>query len=207
MKYNELHWDDKTSLEAVIQALKMGDAVIGTTDTVLGLLADTTQEGFDCLNQIKGRSNKPYLILIPSQEALYHFVDLPLAGPVQKLVDQCWPGPLTIIFKVKAGAPSHLTSPDGTIALRVPKHAGLQAVLKHFNGLFSTSANMAGGPIPETIEQLDPLIRQKVAHLVVDSDTGQPASLPSTIIDCSGDEIKIVREGAFSKEHLMQLIR
>lgn len=57
-------------------------------------------------------------------------------------MERFWPGPLALlIFKAKADLPSYLKGADGTIALRIPAHAGLQQLLVDCEGLFSTSAN------------------------------------------------------------------
>ena len=216
MNQKKLYWHDRQACTVVIEALKQGNVVAGTTDTVLGLLADTTREGFGRLDQIKGRVHKPYLILIGAPNNVRHFVSFPLADSVQRIIDACWPGPLTIIFKAKPGLPPHLVALDGTIALRMPDHAGLLAILEYFNGLYSTSANFAGEPVAATVDQLDPRILASVAHLIVDDEQSDsikksssmdlPASLPSTIIDCTGDEVVIVREGAFTRAMLSNIL-
>lgn len=205
MKSQCLFWDDKRSISDVAYILKEGNVVIGSSDTVLGLLADITKTGFDKLNTIKQRVDKPYLILIASKKNLTHFTDAQ-SPELERLINSCWPGPLTVIVKAKKDIPDFLCSKDGTIALRVPNHPGLLLLLKHFTGLFSTSANRTGQPIPLSIDDLDPQIRTLAASIIIDREIKKEAVQPSTIIDCSGPTIKIVREGAYPVTELEKIV-
>lgn len=203
MKILHYSWDDKNTIESLQSYLNQGLAVVSTTDTVLGLLAPLTPTGFSALNRIKGRQNKPYLIVVSDSSKIGHFADIStISESAQCLIAQCWPGPLTIIFKALPEVPDFMKSQDGTIAIRVPCHAGLLELLTHFPGLFSTSANLAGNPVPNTIDELDPALIRQVA-CVVNGTPGQDQ--PSTMIDCSDDTVRIVREGAYSKEELSRL--
>jgi len=198
-------WDDRHELPMLVRSLQQGHVLAGSSDTVLGLLAAVNPEGFARLNTIKGRTQKPYVVLIGDKSKVNIFAQTPLASTVQRLVDQCWPGPLTIVLKAKAGLPAHLQSADGTIALRVPQHAGLLAILAHCDGLFSTSANKAGEPVALTIDELDKDILQAIEYLIVERDA-QVRTAPSTIIDCSTASVRIVRPGAYSPEQLEKII-
>ena len=206
MSIGWLYWENDAAVIALEKSLKEGALVLGDSDTVFGLLATCSQKGFDALNATKRREAKPYLVLIDSLDKLDYFVEFPLASQVQEIVTTCWPGPLTIIFKAKKDLPSYLQSSDGTIALRMPNHQGLQKLLSRFDdGLFSTSANLTGQPLPEIIEEVDPIIMHAVSQVVTNKNRSD-VGLPSTIIDCSRTPIKIVREGAFSKEVLEKFL-
>lgn len=210
MKKNYIYWKDNVAIDILIQSLRDANVIVGTTDTVLGLLADISEQGFHVLNRIKKRTDrrKPYIILIASKDELIRFSDAPFNFQIEKLISYCWPGPLTIIVKAKKSLPHFLKTENNTIALRVPQHDGLQRLLQRFSGLFSTSANMAGEKIPKSINELDEQILNEVSYLVLDSDEQwhHIATVPSTIIDCSGQYIKIVREGAYSIKFLKDLI-
>ena len=95
-----------------------------------------------------------------------------------------------------------MKSKQGRIALRVPDHAGLQKLLTHFTGLFSTSANISGNPIPRTINEVDERIVKQVSCAVIDKKEKPVALLSSTIIDCSGEPIVVVRKGAYPIDEL-----
>jgi len=202
-----VYWSVQKTIDYLIKKLQTENIIIGDSDTVLGLLAIVSKEGFEKLNKIKQRENKPYLIIIANKAQLAHFIDTDsLLPPVKKLIDHCWPGPVTLIFKAKQSVPDFMKSKQGRIALRVPDHVGLQKLLTHFTGLFSTSANISGNPIPHTIKELDERIVKQVPCLVIDKKEKSAATLPSTIIDCSGDHITVVREGAYPIDELRKVI-
>jgi len=79
---------------------------------------------------------------------------------------------------------------------------GLQQLLAYLPGLFSTSANISGKPIPQTINEVDERIVSQVAYAVIDKKEKAHKSIPSTIIDCSGERIVVVREGAYPTDEL-----
>ena len=137
----------------LITSLRQGNVSVGTSDTVIGLLASASKSSLEKLNQIKGRSDKPYLLLIKSWQMVRNFaqVDDPA---LNKLITNAWPGPLTIIFKAKDSVPLFMKSKQNTVALRVPDHDGLQYVLNEVCPLFSTSANKADQPIPMSIDEI-----------------------------------------------------
>ncbi len=204
MKSKTLSWQKTTDRNKLVDSLKKNEVSLVTTDTIPGLLARMTPEGHQKLNQIKGRAEKPYLILISSKEQLATFIDQKLTPELQKLVDECWPGPITLIFKGKSEYASFAQSKDGTIGLRVPDHEGLRDILKHFKGLFSTSANKTGKPSPTQIHEVEPSIQEAVAFIV--QDEGKKQHLASTILDCTGPEIKVIREGAYSVQKIAEVL-
>jgi L-threonylcarbamoyladenylate synthase len=202
-----LLWDDVGTVDYVEKQLRAGRVVLGEGDTVLGLLAAVSHEGTAHLDVIKHRSKKPYLMLVSDIKKALHFIEKSdhKTFQIEKIMNNCWPGPVTLIFKAKADAPACSTSPEGNIALRVPDHAGLQQLLQRFDGLFSTSANSSGMPVPDCLEAVDKSIVDAVACIVCNSaDTNAVSTLPSTIIDCTGDRLVVVRAGAFNASELLR---
>ncbi|MFA5998871.1 MAG: L-threonylcarbamoyladenylate synthase [Candidatus Babeliales bacterium] len=201
-----IHWNDKESLTTIQTALDQDKIVLASGDTVLGLWGKLTQKSFEVLNELKQRSDKPYLIVVGSAQKIKLFIDQPLSEKLETLIATCWPGPVTLIFKARSDLPSWMVSQDRTIALRVPDHAGLLHLLKHCDGLFSTSANVHGLPVPESISAVDQSLIDKVAVVCLDRDHETYGQSPSTILDCSTGDIRVVRPGAFSIDVLHNLI-
>ncbi len=235
-----IYWQDPDTENKIIKALQDNKVLITTTDTIPGFLANTTEQSFESLNKIKGgRQNKPYIILISDVSKLDYFVDTQQFNTkliqqqtqqpnpqIQKLVTKLWPGPLTIIFKAKKELPNFLKSEQGTMAIRCPNYTPLLAVLKHFNGLYSTSANTSFEVAPITIDSVDQQVASQVAYLVDDKEqksTESHPSLspygliamdgkPSTILDASHldasqtDQVRVVREGAYSIQDLEKIL-
>lgn len=205
MKNKIKNWGQRNDRDELKQSLLNNAVSITTTDTVLGFVAPITEEGFFNLNEIKGeRENKPYLILTGTPQKLPVFVQIEKLTPAMfTLIANCWPGPLTIIFQAQENLPFYLKTSQGTIALRCPKHKGLLKLLTHFDGLFSTSANKSGQPVPQQLKDIPSAIVKKITYIVVDELELSADNQPSTIIDFShamknpSAPVHVVREGAY----------
>jgi len=220
----QLYWNKKNDRDILKDSFLQNLVGLGTSDTVLGLLAPLTRQGCVSLNTIKGRERKPYIVLIGSHHQIKQFcvISAPMEPIINCLIEKCWPGPLTLICKARQDLPDYLVSQEGTIALRVPQHAGLLSLLSdpEIPGLFSTSANKAGEPVPERLQDVHPQLLTMVDHYILDAqekvisetpvitETTKKTekSLPSTILDCSKDEgIFVIREGAYSVDTIKQI--
>ncbi len=204
----KLFWTNQADIFRIIELLSEGEVVLGTSDTVLGLLSTLTPEGFNSLNMLKGRNEKPYIVLIGDKRRIADFAQTPLNPKIQAIIDCCWPGPLTLIMKAQRTLAPYIQSKNSTVALRMPGHHGLLELLKEFDGLFSTSANKAGQPVPFSINEVHNDIADRVSAIVMDTPQKHQSSTirPSTILDCTHDNIKVIREGTFSTEYLEHLI-
>ena len=200
----KLQWSKKKSLKHALELLQHKKVLVGTSDTVPGFLTSVTQEGFHALNQIKQRQGKPYLILISSPEKLVNFIEVPLSEKIQHVIKKYWPGPLTIIFKAQKGLPDFMKSPEEAVAVRIPQHEGLRFLADHFVGLFSTSANKAGNPVPESVADIDRGILEQADGIIINGEIDEKiASEPSTIIDCTQDPIRVIRAGALCNQQFL----
>lgn len=196
-----LYWNNKDSVDLVAQKALSGAVFAGSTDTVIGLMAMVSLDGFNNLNRIKRRENKNFIILIESVDRVQCYVNAHCNLHLENIMKNCWPGPVTLIMKMRDDAPSFL--PGKTVALRVPAHPGLQRILHHCD-LFSTSANIPGEQTPETVEDLDPHIVQSVSAIIDDAEH-HANKLPSTILDCTENEVRLIRQGAYSVDELERI--
>lgn len=203
MAKNQLLWQDPGSIDRLDYALKSGEIVLISSDTVLGLSASLTLAGFEALNRIKGREKKPYLIILSDKRQLERYCSIAISSRIEQLMAQCWPGPLTLILPARPDIAPFLTRGGASIAIRIPAHAPLLELLSRVGGLFSTSANIAGGPIPETLDQVDPTILDQVGLVVTDGKEG--STTPSTLLDCTTDQIRLVRQGAYAISDLEKI--
>lgn len=204
-------WGKSSVQNIVIQSIKKGAVVLADCDTVMGLFAAVSQEGVQALDTIKIRRDKPYLIIIGTKTDWKDYVSLEWmqnnkehVQAVSKLIDAIWPGAVTLIFPMRSDMPSYIGSAENTVALRMPNHDDLCAVAHACGGIFSTSANKAGHSVPATIDHVDNSIKQAVDCIILNTDQNQNP-LPSTILDCTHDAIKVVREGAYPIKDLEQL--
>ena len=196
-----LEWNDPETIPYIHNLLDDQKVILGSSDTVIGLLAPLTQQGRDTLDKLKQRKNMPYLVLVSSVEKAQQFSDAFQGGIVKKLAEQHWPGPLTLIVPAKETLPEYMQSASRGIAIRVPDHAGLQRLLKKVEGLFSTSANLSGQPVPSDFAAVDPTISNQIAAIVTEKEA--PQMVPSTILDCMGERPVVVREGALPSDQLL----
>lgn len=190
-----LRWDKNDDISLMINVLKHDGVLLASSDTVLGLFAQLSEKSKKKLDAIKRRNLKPYIVIVQSRHQISRFIDQELDVEIQNIMDRYWPGPLTMIFKAKSTLPYWMVGVDGTIAIRVPEHEGLQKILSHVHGLFTTSANISDQPLPMTYDQVNYEIVDQV-----DASCCDPLAVydgpASTIIDVSMGTIKIIRMGA-----------
>ncbi|HEU5405710.1 MAG TPA: L-threonylcarbamoyladenylate synthase [Gaiellaceae bacterium] len=161
--------------EQAVAALRAGRAVILPTDTVYGLCALPAHE--DVLFDLKGRDrSKPVALLAADVDSLLAAVP----GLDRSVLERYLPGPFTLVF--------------GDIGVRVPNlPPSAAAVVREVGVVAATSANLAGGPDPRRVEDVPQEIRAACGAIV---DAGELPGLPSTVLDLSGDEPRVLRQGA-----------
>jgi L-threonylcarbamoyladenylate synthase len=186
--------------EQVVEAIRAGQPVILPTDTVYGLCADAYQEeAVRRLYRLKGRGGlQPTALLAADVDAVLEAVpELDAHG--RNIARALLPGPLTLIFPNPARRFAWLTGrrPE-TIGVRVPElPTAAQAVLDDVRAVAATSANHPGGPDPRRLEDIPDDLRAGCAAAL---DGGELPGTPSTVLDLTGDEPAVVREGAVPAE-------
>jgi tRNA threonylcarbamoyl adenosine modification protein (Sua5/YciO/YrdC/YwlC family) len=181
-------------MAAVSLALRRGDVVCIPTDTVYGLAVDpaipgATQKLFD----VKGRGRDvPIAVLVADADQAWSIAQLPLPDPALDLAARHWPGPLTIIVRRSAGWKADIGDDRGTVGVRCPDHDLVRAWCRDVGPLAVTSANVHGAPTPPTAAEAGALLGPGA----VVYDGGRLAGTPSTVVDCTVDPPRIVRQGA-----------
>ena len=163
-----------------VEALRAGRAVVLPTDTVYGLCALPEHE--DVLYELKGRDrSKPVALLAADVDAILAAVP----GLDRGILERYLPGPYTLVFPAPGG---------GTVGVRVPELPDVSAAIVRAVGVVAaTSANAAGGPNPRRLDDVPEDIRAACGAVV---DAGELPGVPSTVLDLSGGEPRVVREGA-----------
>jgi L-threonylcarbamoyladenylate synthase len=181
--------------DEVVHAIKAGKVAIIPTDTVYGLV--TTPYRSDPvrrLYQLKGRpESQPSALMAASLDWLFECVP-ELRGRAGRIAGALLPGPYTLVLLNPARRFPWLCgdTPD-RIGVRVPALAGeAQAVLDRVGAVASTSANLAGGPEPRSLVEVPEELRSVCVLL----DGGELPGEPSTVIDFTGPEPVVLREGA-----------
>ena len=194
MKTRLLKADAPGVVEEAAAALTRGEVVAFPTDTVYGVAAGHGH--IEALFQAKGRPKDKRIPVLLSDAS--HLEASAIVTPAARaLAARFWPGPLTIVLV----APRR-----GTVAFRVPANAvARRLIAASGGGLPVSSANLSGRPdattAAEVLEQLDGRIA-----LVIDGGK-VPGGVPSTVVDCTGPEPRILREGAVSAKEIEHAIR
>jgi L-threonylcarbamoyladenylate synthase len=183
-------------IEAAVEEIRGGRPVVLPTDTVYGLCADPYRERpVRELYRLKGRSpDQPTALLAHDVELLFECVP-ELRGRAGTLVRALLPGPYTLIVPNPAHRYRWLTGPArDKIGVRVPELSGPGGeVLARAGAVAATSANLHGGPDPRRLEDVPVEIRASAAAVV---DGGELPGTPSTVLDLTGREPRVLREGA-----------
>jgi L-threonylcarbamoyladenylate synthase len=181
-----------------VAAIRAGHSVILPTDTVYGLCATPYRsEPTERLYKLKGRDPlQPSALLAADLDVLFECVP-ELRGRAGVIAKTLLPGPYTLVLSNPARRFRWLTgtNPDA-IGVRVPELCDpATRVLAQVGAVVATSANAPGGPNPLRLEDVPEELRGKAAAVV---DGGELPGTPSTVIDFTGPEPRVVREGAAS---------
>jgi len=183
-------------IEDAVVALRRGEALIVPTDTVYGLVASAFRdEAALGLYRLKGRPpQQPCALMAPDVDALLELIP-ELRGRAGLVVRALLPGPYTLVLPNPAHRYRWLTGDrPQTIGVRVPELPEPTAsILREVGGFASTSANLSGGADPARLEDVEEELRDGVAAVI---DGGELPGTPSTVIDFSDEEPRVLREGA-----------
>ena len=191
-------------MEKIKQELEKGGAVILPTETVYGLFAKALDEkAVDHVYQLKRRPRDKALNLnVASIDDILYFSKYQPAY-LKNLVDAFLPGPLTIILEANDRVPYWVNSDLTTVGFRMPSHPVTLDLIREFGPLIGPSANISGHASGVSFKEILKDFDQEVLGLEDDSFlTGKD----STILDLSGDKVKILRQGAITREDILTKI-
>jgi len=173
------HSTDAPTLTAIATVLAHGGVVLLPTDTIYGLHASVAHEGaVQRIAAMKGRpGEKPFITLASS---LGHIRSLRCVVP--EVLNDVWPAPMTAILRCG----------DGTTAVRIPAVDWLRDLIDRSGPIVSTSANRSGEPPVSSPDDLAHDLHEALDGLL---DLGRREGEPSAIVDFTGDQPRITREG------------
>ncbi len=188
------------AIEDVNEIINAGGIVVFPTDTVYGIGCDPyNKESVEKIYEIKSRDiGKSVPILTYSIETASKICHID--GFTKKIVERCWPGPLTIILKLTDKNLKKSLNLNDKIAVRVPNHKCTLKLLKKCNFLVGTSANISGhSPYTNPDECFKNLQDYDV---FIDGGTITSKAV-STIIEIENGRIEIIREGYLTKKEIL----
>jgi tRNA threonylcarbamoyl adenosine modification protein (Sua5/YciO/YrdC/YwlC family) len=187
-----------------VSAVRRGDLVVLPTDTVYGIGADAfTPAAVNALLEAKGRGrDMPSPVLVGSVRAAQALVeDFGTYG--QDLVDEFWPGALTLVCRANSTLAWDLGDSKGTVAVRMPLHQLTLELLKETGPLAVSSANRSGAAPARTAEDAETQLGESVEVYLDDGTSGEAD--PSSIVDLTGAVPRLLRAGAISEERIREV--
>jgi L-threonylcarbamoyladenylate synthase len=193
--------DNRASHIKAAEIIRRGGVIAFRTDTFYGLGADPfSRDAIVRIRQLKGREeDKPILLLISDENEVDRFIQ---QSDFFKLVAKGhWPAPLTLIGVARPNVPIELTAGTRSLGVRLPDDDDVRSFVRACGGaLTATSANVSGQPPARTAKEVENYFREGI-DLIIDS--GEVTAIePSTVLDLSRPEPRLVREGAVKREML-----
>ena len=182
-----------TAVAEAARALAEGWPVGIPTDTVYGLAADPFRPGAtDRVFAAKRRPRDVSLPVLVTGEEQACTLATAVPESALSLMERFWPGPLTIVLPARPALDAYLGEDDLTVGLRCPAHPVPRGLCAVAGPLATTSANLHGQPTLVTAQEVSEAFGDAVPVVL---DGGRCAGRPSTVVDCTGQEPKLLREG------------
>ena len=202
----ELLPPDASGIARAATLLRAGRLVALPTETVYGLAADATQDqAVAAIYAAKGRPDfNPLIVHLPDLASAMAIADFP--GPARALADAFWPGPLTLVLPLKPGhgLSPRVTAGLNTVAIRLPAHPLMQAVLRATGRpLAAPSANPSGRISATTAAHVQAGLGQRIAAILDGGPTR--VGVESTILAPSGSGTRLLRDGGLPREAILPI--
>ena len=183
------------NLEQIGATIARGGVIAFRTDTFYGLGADPFNlSAVQKIRELKGREDdKPILVVISHPEKINRLIPH-RSKAFEDLTRRFWPGALTIIGRAADDLSEELTAGTQTVGVRLPNDDRVRALIDACGGvLTATSANVSGHPPSRTAVEVEKYFGRQI-DVIVDGGVTTVES-PSSVVDATTDEIKLVREG------------
>jgi L-threonylcarbamoyladenylate synthase len=192
------------AIKLAAEALAAGDIVGIPTDTVYGLAADPFHSGAsDRLFRVKGRPRRLDLPVLVAGEEQALSLCTAVPSVARRLMERFWPGPLTLVLPRRPDLVADLGEDDATIGVRCPAHPVPLAICAAVGPVATTSANRHGSP-PLTDAQA--VVLELGEEVAVVLDGGTCSGAPSSVVDCTGEDPKELRQGPLSWAEMALII-
>jgi len=194
----------EAGISAAVTTVQAGGLVVMPTDTVYGLGADAfSPDAVAALLEAKGRGRSmPPPVLVGSVRAAAALTET-LGAFGQDLIDEFWPGPLTLVLKASSTLKWDLGDTNGTVAVRMPLHPVALELLRRTGPMAVSSANKTGAAATTTAAEAQEQLGDSVGVYL---DGGPCAdNVPSTIVDLTGGVPRVLRAGAISVDRLRKV--
>ena len=190
-------------IDKLVQILKNNGVISVPTDTVFGICARiNSQIAHDKLIEVKKRPfNKAFPVMCANEEQIK---SIAIVNDVaEKLIKSFMPGPITLVLKKNKNLPEYVTNGKDTIAVRMATSETIKKLILELESpIFMTSANQSGEPTCTSLDEIEKMCPKLDGMM----EGNVIFSKGSTIIDCSADKIKILREGPITIEKINEIV-
>jgi len=192
-------------IERISRVLKTNGLVVYPTETFYGLGANCySEKAVDRIYRLKKRDRKKPLSVIVSGMEMVEEITSERPELFDKLAQESWPGPLTLVLKAAKEFPEYITGPSKTLGVRWPDQKWLNALVKKTGfPITATSANLSGEKEISTPERAVEVFKGKV-ELIVDGGKTK-GGLPSTVLSLVSGKPEVLRRGPFYPAWLQQV--
>jgi tRNA threonylcarbamoyl adenosine modification protein (Sua5/YciO/YrdC/YwlC family) len=195
--------DPEGAVSAAVQHVRAGGLIAYPTETVYGVGGGTSEEAVAGLRRLKSREpGKPFLLLVDSMDALR---GLRWTDAARELARTFWPGSLTLVLEDPLGIfpPWVCDAGKGAVGVRMSPHPVVARLVAELGALTSTSLNEPGEAPATSASDAVEVVRRLGGGGVLVLDAGTlPPSGPSTVVDCTGAEPVVIREGTIPTSRL-----
>ena len=202
--------DSNIEIQQAIAIIKNSGAVVYPTDTVYGLGVNALNVfAIEQLFKIKKRpKTKPLPIIVSNIEMAKKMAYID--SKVERILGEIWPGPITVVLRKKDIMPAILTSGKNTIGIRIPNNRIAIALVQEFKGpITGTSANIFKNSECRNAQEVSKQFQNQFSKpdLILDAGQIEKGTRPSTIVDLTTNELKILRVGPVTREQLGEILK
>lgn len=197
-------WEAPNAIQLTVDCLSGGGIIALPTDTVYGIAASLAHpEALDRIYVIKGRPDRmPLPVLVSSIDALARLVHVDAS--IVPLLDEFWPGPLTVVLPAATRLPERALGPGNTVGVRLPNHPLAIEIIEQAGGAIAcTSANRTGEEPGHTATDVARALGNDL-DLIFDGGRS-PGGVSSTVVAIEGDTLRFLREGAISIADIIRI--
>jgi L-threonylcarbamoyladenylate synthase len=197
---------DTAAISAALAALQNRSVIAYLTDTLYGLGGDARSTlAIAKVFALKGRSAEKALPVIIGEKAMLPDYAGEISPIAAALIEQFWPGPLTLVFKAAPTVPMLMIGDTGKIAVRLPAVRLAREISNRLGApIIATSANRSGEPVAASAQEIGEIFGKGLALIL---DSGPPLNRqPSTILDVTAQPPRLIRAGAVSTTEIIKKI-
>jgi L-threonylcarbamoyladenylate synthase len=188
-----------------LAALRRGEVIAFPTETLYGLGADALNPAaVDRVFELKGRDPGNPIPVLVADRAMLSLLIADVSPLAERLMSVFWPGPLTIVLLARADIARPLVNSSGGVGVRISSQAIATELVRALgHPLTATSANPSGQPPARTVQEAKRYFSGRIDIFVDGGELRSPSG--STVIDITGDKIRMIREGEITRDQLQSI--